>query len=172
MLSMQQLARATATRVVNLHMNLILLLVIAISSAEAPAGDSVTMIQVADLRAESMLAKQKGLVLVIEFSADDCAYCRKLEDLFLLPMQRNAEYGDKILLRAVSLSDFDSLIDFDGRQVTTNQFAAQYDVTLTPTLVFLNADGVEMSEKLVGIWSEDFYGGFIDDRIDEAQEKL
>ena len=104
--------------------------------------------------------------------AEDCAYCRKLEQLFLLPMQRNAEYGEKILLRMVSLSDFDSLIDFNGRSITTNEFAAQYDVSLTPTLVFLNANGVEMSEKLVGIWSEDFYGGFIDNRIDEAREKL
>ena len=130
------------------------------------------MIQVADLRAESLLAKQKGLLLVIEFSADDCAYCRKLEDLFLLPMQRNAAYGDKILLRAVSLNDFGHLIDFHGRSVTTAEFAAQYDVVLTPTLVFLNAEGVEMSKKLVGIWSEDFFGGFIDNRIDEARNKL
>ena len=151
---------------------MVLPLAIALSLAGPAAGDSVAMIQVADLRAESLLAKQQGLVLVIEFSADDCAYCRKLEDLFLLPMQRNAEYGDKILLRAVSLSDFDSLIDFDGRSITTAEFAAQYDVTLTPTLVFLNADGVEMSEKLVGIWSEDFFGGFIDNRIDEARDKL
>jgi thioredoxin-related protein len=155
-----------------LRINLVLPLVIAFSLAGPAAGDSVAMIQVADLRAESLLAKQKGLVLVIEFSADDCAYCRKLEDLFLLPMQRNAEYSDKILLRAVSLNEFDSLIDFDGRSVTTTEFAAQYDVTLTPTLVFLNADGVEMSEKLVGIWSEDFFGGFIDNRIDEARDKL
>jgi thioredoxin-related protein len=155
-----------------LRINLVLPLVIAFSLAGPAAGDSVAMIQVADLRAESLLAKQKGLVLVIEFSADDCAYCRKLEDLFLLPMQRNAEYSDKILLRAVSLNEFDSLIDFDGRSVTTTEFAAQYDVTLTPTLVFLNAEGVEMSEKLVGIWSEDFFGGFIDNRIDEARDKL
>jgi len=169
---MQRLARATATRVVNLRMNLILLLVVVISLAEAPAGDSLTMIQVADLRAESMLMKQKGLILVIEFSADDCAYCRKLEEMFLLPMQRNAAYDDKILLREVSLSDFDSLINFDGRSVSTAEFAAQYNVALTPTLVFLNADGEEMSEKLVGIWSEDFFGGFIDDRIDEARDKL
>jgi len=136
------------------------------------AGDSAAMIQVSDLRAESLLAKEKELILVIEFSAEDCGYCRKLEDLFLLPMQRNANYGDKILLRMVSLSDFDRLIDFHGRTVTATEFAAQYDVALTPTLVFLNADGVEMSEKLVGIWSEDFFGGFIDNRIDEARDKL
>jgi thioredoxin-related protein len=144
----------------------------AFTVAGSAAGGSAAMIQATDLRAESLLAKEKALVLVIEFSAEDCGYCRKLEDLFLLPMQRNAEYGDKILLRAVSLSEYDRLIDFHGRSVTTAEFAAQYDVALTPTLVFLDADGVEMSEKLVGIWSEDFFGGFIDNRIDEALDKL
>lgn len=168
-----RMARETLARIAGLRIKLVLPLAIAFSLVGGPAAsDSVIMIQAADLRTESRLAKQKGLVLVIEFSADDCAYCRKLEQLFLLPMQRNAEYGEKILLRMVSLSDFDSLIDFDGRSITTNEFAAQYDVSLTPTLVFLNADGVEMSEKLVGIWSEDFYGGFIDNRIDEARDNL
>jgi len=156
----------------SLRIQLVLPLMMALTVACSAAGGSAIMIQASDLRAESLLAKEKELILVIEFSAEDCGYCRKLEDLFLLPMQRNAEYGDKILLRKVSLSEFDSLIDFNGRSVSTNEFAAQYDVALTPTLVFLNADGVEMSEKLVGIWSEDFFGGFIDSRIDEARGKL
>jgi thioredoxin-related protein len=168
----QQWNRVTPGWVSSLRIRLVLPLVMALTVAGSAAGGSVTMIQATDLRAESLLARQKDLVLVIEFAAEDCGYCRKLEDLFLLPMQRNTEYGDKILLRTVSLSEFDSLIDFDGRSVTTAEFAAQYDVALTPTLVFLNADGVEMSEKLVGIWSEDFYGGFIDSRIDEARDKL
>ena len=170
---MQRWRRVTLARVSRLRrIHLVLPLMIAFTVVGSAAGNSVSMIQATDLRAESLLARQKELVLVIEFSAEDCGYCRKLEDLFLLPMQRNAEYGDKILLRMVSLSEYDSLIDFDGRSVTTTEFAAQYDVALTPTLVFLNADGVEMSEKLVGIWSEDFFGGFIDNRIDEARDKL
>ncbi len=154
--------------VVSLPIKRVLPLAIAFSLVGSAVGDSVSMIKVTDLRTESLLAKQNGLVVVIEFSADDCAFCRKLEELFLLPMQRNTEYDDKILLRVVSLSDSDSLIDFDGRLVSTAEFAAQYDVTVTPTLVFLNTDGEQASEKLVGIWSEDFFGGFIDNRIDEA----
>jgi hypothetical protein len=43
---------------------------------------------------------------------------------------------------------------------------------LTPTLLFLGSDGIELSERLVGIWSEDFYGAFIDNRIDEARKRL
>ncbi len=168
----QRWSRVTLAWIGSLRIHLVLPLMVAFTVAGSAVGGSVAMIQVSDLRVESSLAKEKELILVIEFSAEDCGYCRKLEDLFLLPMQRNAEYGDKILLRTVSLSEFDSLIDFQGRSVTATEFAAQYDVALTPTLVFLNADGVEMSEKLVGIWSEDFFGGFIDSRIDEARGKL
>lgn len=140
-------------------------------SANLQSGE-VVMQRVEDLRDEAALLKHGRLVLVLEFSSEYCGYCRKLEDLFLLPMQRNAHYDDKILLRSISLDAFETVIDFDGNSLPTGEFAARYGVTLTPTLLFLSADGVEMSERLVGIWSEDFYGGFIDDRIDEARARL
>lgn len=136
------------------------------------SGDSVSMIAVTDLRQEAQIASDRNLVLVIEFSSEYCGYCRKLEELFLMPMQRNAEYNAKVLIRTVSLDAFETLVDFDGRSMSTSDFASRYDVSMTPTLLFLNSEGVEMSEKLVGIWSEDFYGGFIDNRIDEARARL
>jgi thioredoxin-related protein len=151
----------------------LLILLLAVSLISGPAGaDAVTMIAVADLREEARLARAGNLILVVEFSSEYCGFCRKLEELFLLPMQRNAEYNAKVLIRSISLDAYETLIDFDGRSMSTGEFAERYDVSLTPTLLFLNADGIEMSEKLVGIWSEDFYGGFIDNRIDEAREKL
>ena len=136
------------------------------------AGDSVEMVPASDLRTEARIARSKNLILVLEFSSEYCGFCRKLEELFLVPMQRNAEYDSKILIRTVSLDAYETLVDFDGRFMTTSEFASRYEVSMTPTLLFLDADGVELSEKLVGIWSEDFYGGFIDNRIDEARDKL
>jgi len=135
-------------------------------------GDSVSMVPVADLRIEALAAREKNLVLVLEFSSEYCGFCRKLEAQFLLPMQRNAEYADKVIIRSISLDDFETLVDFQGRSMSTSAFAARYNVSLTPTLLFLSADGVEMSEKLVGIWSEDYYGGYIDQRIDSARSRL
>ena len=143
-----------------------------LSIAAFAGGDAVDMIAIEDLRDEARLARQDNLVLVIEFSSEYCGYCRQLEELFLLPMQRNAEYRKKVLIRYISLDAYETLVDFDGRSMSTGEFASRYGVSLTPTLIFLDGDGVEMSEKLVGIWSEDFYGGFIDDRIDEARQKL
>ena len=135
-------------------------------------GDSVVMIPAADLREEARLARENDLLLVLEFSSQYCGYCRRLEELFLVPMQRNADYDRKILIRKVSLDMSETLVDFDGREKSTSEFASRYGVSLTPTLLFLNSEGVEMSEKLVGIWSEDYYGGFIDIRIDEARERM
>ncbi len=150
----------------------IALILLALTIAGPATGDSAAMIAVTDLRQEARLAKSHNLLLVIEFSSEYCGYCRKLEELFLVPMQRNAEYRDKVLIRYVSLDMYETLIDFEGRSMSTSEFASRYDISLTPTLLFIDGDGVEMSEKLVGIWSEDFYGGFIDNRIDEAREKL
>ncbi len=136
------------------------------------AGDSVLMVNVEDIRKEAERVRRDSLVLVLEFSSEYCSFCRKMEDLFLLPMQRNDEYAKKILIRSVSLDAYETLVDFDGRSISTQDFAARYDVSFTPTLLFLDANGVELSERLVGIWSEDFYGVYIDERIDAARDRL
>ena len=138
----------------------------------AAREEAVEMIAVSDLREEARIAREGNLVLVLEFSSEYCGYCRKLENLFLLPMQRNAEYDDKILIRSISLDAYETVTDFEGSFMSTREFAAKYRVSLTPTLLFLNSDGVEVSEKLVGIWSEDFFGGFIDNRIEEARANI
>ena len=152
--------------------HLLTAIVLGLSFAAPAGGDSARMVPLEDLREASKLARQQNLLLVIEFSSEYCSFCRKLEELFLLPMQRNSEYREKILVRYVSLDAYETLVDFDGRSKSTSEIASRYGVSLTPTLIFIDGDGVELSDKLVGIWSEDFYGGFIDDRIDEARQKL
>ena len=147
----------------------VVLLAVAVGAGYAASDQADGMIRAVDLRHEARLARERNLVLMIEFSSEYCAYCRKLESLFLLPMQRNADYDEKVLIRAVSLDSYETVIDFDGNSIDTREFAARYDVSLTPTLVFVDSEGVEVSDKLVGIWSEDYYGWFIDDRIAQAR---
>ena len=133
---------------------------------------SAEMFQSQDLRDDSRIVDDSYLILVIEFSSEYCGYCRQLEQDFLMPMQRNSDYDDKILIRSVSMSDYEYLVDFEGRSVSNAEFASQYGVSVTPTLVFLDSNGVELTEKLVGFWSLDYFGGFIDNSIDEARENL
>ncbi len=61
------------------------------------------------------------------------------------------------------------MIDFEGNTVNADEFAAKYEVFVAPTLLFLDENGQEVSDKLIGIWSVDFFGSFIDERIDSAR---
>ena len=128
------------------------------------------MIYASNLTEDGKLAGEGNRVLMIEFSSEFCGYCRLLENEFLKPMMRNSEYGEKVVIRSISLSDNDSLIDFNGSRVSASEFAAKYGVIVTPTLIFLDEHGQEVSDKLVGIWSVDYYGAYIDQRIDSARK--
>jgi len=132
------------------------------------ASDSDDLIYSSDLTQDASLASMGDRILMIEFSAEDCGYCRLLEEEFLKPMLRNSGYSKKVVIRSISLSDDYSLVGFDGQSISASKFASRYDVYVTPTLVFLNEQGEEVSEKLVGIWSVDFFGGYIDERIDSG----
>jgi len=138
-------------------------------SVISASGNTHELISSTDLSRDGKLAGKGNRVLMIEFASEDCGYCRLLEEEFLKPMLRNSEYGEKVVIRSISLSHNDTLIDFEGNRVSASELATKYGVFVTPTLLFLDENGQEVSDKLVGFWSVDFYGGFIDARIDSAR---
>jgi len=137
----------------------------------ADSGDS-TIPVVTDLSQDASLARSQGLVILIEFSNDDCEYCLLLENEFLIPMSKNQAYREKVVIRSLPLNGGHQFKGFQGELVSASQFASKYQVMVTPTMVFLDANGNELSEKLVGIWSIDFFGSYIDERIDTARQKV
>ena len=130
------------------------------------------ILEVKDLRAASQQAKEQGLVLMLEFSSDYCSYCRRLEEEYLKPMLRSTEYDDKVIIRRINLDSYIQLVNFDGRSLSPSQFAAQYNVFVTPTLVFLNDRGEELADPLVGLGTEGFFGAYIDQHIAQARSRL
>ena len=60
---------------------------------------------VSDLRHEAEVMRAgKSWCWCWSLRCEDCPYCRtSWKGLFLLPMQRNADYDDKILVRSISL---------------------------------------------------------------------
>lgn len=89
--------------------------VLAFSSSEIAAGNrDQELISITDLTRISRLANEGARVLMIEFSSEDCDYCRILGEEFLKPMLRNDEYNQKVVISYLSLSDNDTLVDFYG----------------------------------------------------------
>lgn len=110
--------------------------------------------------------------LLLEFAAESCAYCELLEEEFLKPMLRNRDYDQRVTMRKLLLDGGTRLIDFDGKPVSAEKLARRYRVRVTPTLLFLDGRGRELTERMVGINTPDFYGGYLDQALETAAGKL
>ena len=64
------------------------------------------------------------------------------------------------------------LVDFQGVVVKGQQFAQRYHAAVTPTLLFLDRDGKSLAQPLIGTSNLEFYGFYLDRRIEEARAKL
>lgn len=136
------------------------------------AGDDVEIVEVKDLAAVGKSADERRLPILLMFSARDCAYCIQLEEDFLKPMLRSGDYQDKVLIRKMRIDSFGKVRDFDGNKVAAADVADRYSVFVTPTVVFIDGDGVQLAKKRAGISTPDFYGSYLDSSIDQALDIL
>ena len=121
-----------------------------------------------DLQQDGQLARARRLPLLLEFSATDCPYCQQVEQDFLVPLLINAAYRDRILVRRLLVNPGTAVTDFDGVRRSAGELVQRYRARVTPTLVFLDATGHELTEHLVGISTPELYGGYLDACIDTA----
>lgn len=125
-----------------------------------------------NLHADAQLARQKGVPVLIIFTSVDCGYCERVIKDYLIPMQHNADYAKKVLIRRVEISSDKPLTGFDGKQITGQQYAALMKIKLTPTIIVFTPDGVPAGDPLVGLGPEDYYGGYLDAAIDAGLAKM
>jgi thioredoxin-related protein len=115
--------------------------------------------------------RNDGTPLVLVVWAHDCPYCKVLDEQILRPLQASGELAGRALLRKIDL-DGAGLVDFDGQRIDSWSFANRYRAQLTPTVLFLDADGNELAERMVGISNVDFYPAYLDRAIDAAGKRL
>ena len=136
----------------------------------APA--SAQMVEARDLAADARLAAEHKIPLLVLFSEAGCPYCERARLEFLLPMQRNPEYQTKVMMREVGIDSTAVLVDFAGNRTTQAEFARRQRVTMMPTVMLLGPRGEALAEPLVGFRGADYYGYFLDQRIDAALAQL
>ncbi|MBU0654865.1 MAG: thioredoxin fold domain-containing protein [Gammaproteobacteria bacterium] len=112
------------------------------------------------------------LPLLLAFRADYCDYCAQLEREYLEPMIKSGDYAKRILIRRFSMGKSETVTDFNGDRIDADEFSHRHKASLTPTLVFLNAQGEEVAERLLGYNSPDFYGAYLENAIDAAYKAV
>ena len=56
--------------------------------------------------------------------------------------------------------------------VKISDLAQRYGAPMTPTVIFVNPEGHELSLRLIGMTTVDFYGGYLDQGIDQSLHKM
>jgi len=125
-----------------------------------------------DLQVDGRQAREARLPVLLTFSAINCDYCRQLEDQFLRPMLISGEYSDRVLIRRLLLDNGSRVTDFSGDRIATTKLSDRYRVFVTPTILFLDGDGRELAERMIGINTPEMYGGYLDKCIDTALYSL
>jgi len=136
------------------------------------AQSDATIPTVHDFTLEARAAQTRQLPILVLFMSPDCSYCERVLQEFLLPMQRNAEYRSKVIMRQLDVGSDDNLRDFSGVATTQTGFSGRNKVLMVPTIKLFDAQGRELTQPLVGLLTPDFYGGYLDQAIDEALARM
>ena len=115
---------------------------------------------------------QPQQLLLVLASRHDCSYCSLIRNDFLYPMSQNPGYQKKLIIRELKIDENKKIIDFDGRPVAVKELARRYNASLTPTLMFLDKTGKQLTKNHVGITTPEFFGFYLDQSIEAALEHL
>jgi hypothetical protein len=122
----------------------------------------------ASLQAAALLAQSKGEPLVLLVSVAGCPWCELLRRNYLAPMRLEGlqAFQIKVNDRITVVADFKALAS------TGADIADAYQAKLTPSVLFLNAQGVEIAPRIAGVASADLLGTQLDSALRLARERL
>ncbi|SFD81226.1 Thioredoxin-like domain-containing protein [Thiohalospira halophila DSM 15071] len=107
--------------------------------------------------------------VILAFTADDCPYCEYVKESHLVPMRKR---GEAVTIREVDVGSHRNLTTFAGETVKQRDLGDGYSVRVTPTLVFLTPEGDVAAENLVGVTSRDYYGLYLERRVESVREAM
>ncbi len=117
------------------------------------------------------VARAESKIIMLEVSASDCEFCDLLEEEFIKPMLRSGDYTD-VLIRKIDMDSISTIKDLSGAKTTAEELSRDLKVQLTPTLLFFDGHGNEVSARILGINSLDLYGGYLDDALKDGLKKI
>lgn len=128
--------------------------------------------EVENLQQDGRHSAERGLPILVAFTASNCTFCVKLEQDFLEPMLKSGDYADRVIIRTLTIDRPQMIRDFDGGEELPRTIAARYGVALTPTVLLLGPDGEELTDRMIGLTTPDYYGAYLDQAIATARKKL
>lgn len=165
----REIAGYFAGRLQKVAKALILTYALALPAAQASAQH---LENATDLARSARDGAAAGRAVLVLFSEKDCVWCERTRREFLLPMQRNAGYREKLVFLQVNVDSDAKLTDFQGKPTTHAAVSRQHRIKQMPTVMLFGAGGESLAEPLVGFTGSDYYGYYLDQRVDTAVAKI
>lgn len=124
-----------------------------------------------NLQADGAKAKAAKKPILLFFNLEGCHFCRFSLRTTIVPLYRDQGWRDAIEFRQITIDDGKSLIDFDGKKISNEEFAKKRKGGFTPTVMMVDGDGRLLTEPIVGIASVDYYSYNVDTMIKAAIEE-
>jgi len=138
------------------------------AQASAPGAGHAALPAARSLRAELEQALAIRQPLVVMVSLEGCPWCRLVRESYLRPLRS----GDKLPVVQVDIASAAVVQDFAGRAATHDALTRQWGIDTAPTLLFFGRRAQEVAPRLVGVSSPDFYGAYLDERIQRARSAV
>jgi len=116
--------------------------------------------------------QNQSKVIILYVSSPFCPFCKKLEEEILTPMLKSGDYADKVLLRKFTIDSKQLITNFQGKSQRPKSLMKEYKVKVTPTLLFLDKNGKQLSDAIVGYSNDEFFWYYLDTAIDESNQQL
>lgn len=127
------------------------------ASAALPVPDS--------LADELPKALKIGQPLVVMVSLEGCPFCRVARDHYFDPLRRQ----EGVPVFQIDMRSAVVVRDFKRVAVTHDQLVRAWGIKVAPTILFFGAGGKEVTERLEGGYLPDFYGAYLDQRMQQAR---
>jgi thioredoxin-related protein len=123
----------------------------------------------ASLAQSAQAAAMKGEPLVVLVSLPGCPYCELVRRNYLIPMRLN----DGLHAVQVDVTDRrNKVLDFAGQTSTGYALSRAWRTQVTPTVLFFDAQGTEIAPRIEGVAVVDFFGSYLEERLNSARERL
>jgi thioredoxin-related protein len=139
---------------------------IAFSSATILAAETLPL--AVSLPQSLAAALQLREPLVVMVSLDNCPFCKATRDSYLVPMRAQ----NNLQVVQVDMHSRKQAVDFSGRQLSHDDLIRGWGIKLAPTLLFFGKEGREVAERLKGASIPDFYGAYLDARLEQARKSV
>ena len=118
--------------------------------------------------AAGRLAHSQGRIIMLLVSQEHCPYCVLIKEDIIYPMIKAGDHADRLLIRELFIDRGGKIEGFDGESISSMEYARQHGAAFTPTLLFLDPAGRELTQRMVGINTPEMYFYYVDQAIRQA----